>query len=301
MLTDQYWFYVFCQRDSSEAGPVRARGGGGRSGPHILWPKASLQITSPRSWSVWKVIITIIKKKALRGVCRGIVVCVRFVLPQWPRARSQAVTGAAERLLQKADTVHSALMAFFQDKAPKGSSGASGGPGEPWVRRGRGCWKEWLPAGISAAWPSTEHRHKKASSLHGAWALTSLLMLGGGYPQCPAPLTGSPENRFGLWNFSSISLKESRIPRSDFFGPLSIFPFYMNLPLWEWLFSQVLNRPRIECLWILFLKQSRIRHPWIWWRMAKDAFVGWLLPIHAQDSKAGNEGSFWLGLQCDVC
>ena len=44
--------------------------------------------------------------------------CVSFVLPQWPRARSQAVIGAAERLLQKADTAHSALMAFFQDNAP---------------------------------------------------------------------------------------------------------------------------------------------------------------------------------------
>lgn len=38
MLTDQYRFYVFCQRDSSEAGPVRVKGcrGGKR------WPPGTL-------------------------------------------------------------------------------------------------------------------------------------------------------------------------------------------------------------------------------------------------------------------
>lgn len=78
---------------------------------------------------------------------------------------------------------------------------------------------------VSTARPSTEHGSKKAASLHGASALTSLLILGGGYPQCPASLTGSQENRFGLWNFSSISLKGSGIPHSDFFGPLTTFAF----------------------------------------------------------------------------
>lgn len=66
----------------------------------------------------------------------------------------------------------------------------------------------------SAAGPSTERRSKEAASLHGAWALTSLLILGGGYPQCPAPPTRSQENRLGPWNFSSISLKSSGIPHS---------------------------------------------------------------------------------------
>lgn len=63
--------------------------------------------------------------------------CVSFVLPQWPRARSEAVTGAAEQLLEKADAAHSAQMAFFQENAPMGSPGASGSPRESWVRWGR--------------------------------------------------------------------------------------------------------------------------------------------------------------------
>lgn len=50
----------------------------------------------------------------------GIVVCVSFVLPQWPGARSQAVTGAAERLLQKAAGPLSAPMAFFQENCSNG-------------------------------------------------------------------------------------------------------------------------------------------------------------------------------------
>lgn len=51
---------------------------------------------------------------------------------------------------------------------------------------------------------------------HGASALTSI-MLGGGHPQCPAPLSGHQKKRSGLCNFSSSSLKENGIPHLDFF------------------------------------------------------------------------------------
>lgn len=61
--------------------------------------------------------------------------------------------------------------------------------------------------------PSTGTRRPQ---LHGASALTSVV-LGGGHPQCPAPLSGHQENRSGLCNFSSTSLKESGIPHLDFF------------------------------------------------------------------------------------
>lgn len=119
-------------------------------------------------------------------------------------------------------------MAFFQDNAPTGSPRASVSPGESWVRWGRGAESN----GSLPARPSKKPGSEEASSLHGVLALTSILVQGG-YPQCPAPLTGSQENRFGLWNFSSISLKESGIPplRLFFFWTAENFSFHMNLPL----------------------------------------------------------------------
>ena len=160
-----------------------------------------------------------IQKKGVRGDCRGIVVCVSFVLPQWPGARSQAVSAAAERLLQTAAWPIQPGCLSSKINAPVGAPGASGSLRESWGQWGTGAelkgrapcqlplqGQDWHRAQAQGGW-----------SLHGASALTSILVPGGGYPQCPAPLSGCQENRSGLWDVSSTSLKESGIPRFDFF------------------------------------------------------------------------------------
>lgn len=111
--------------------------------------------------------------------------CVCQLCPStMAQGQEPAVTGAAERLPQKADAAHSAQMAFFQDNAPMGSPGATETQGSHGWGRGEAAERNGALPAISTARPSTEHRSKKASSLHGASALTWLLVVGGGYPQC---------------------------------------------------------------------------------------------------------------------
>lgn len=95
MLTDQYRFYVFCQRDSSEAGPVRVRGcRGGKRWPPGTLAKGLTSNNEPEKLECLKGNNNNNKEESAEGGdCRGIVACVSFVLPQWPRARSQAGVG----------------------------------------------------------------------------------------------------------------------------------------------------------------------------------------------------------------
>lgn len=140
MLTDPYWFYVFCQRDSSEAGPGRAKGVQGRDRwlPGTL-AKGLSRDNEPKKLQCLKGNHNNNREERAERRLSGIVVCVSFVLPQWPRARSQAGVGAAEGLLLKADAALSArclssrIMLWWaplEQLEPRGALGEAGQPSE---------------------------------------------------------------------------------------------------------------------------------------------------------------------------
>lgn len=197
---------------------------GGKAGPHTLWPKALPAITSPRSWSVWKVIITIIKKKGLRGDCHGIVVCVSFVPPQWHGARSQAVEGQQSRSFRKQTlSIQPGCLSSRIMLQPTGAQSKQKSRGVMGEAGGQTT-KQWLPAAY-LLWPGPAQRTgaTPASNLHGALALTLLVVWKVTHTPCfPDRMS---ENRFGPWHFSSTAMKESGIPHSDFSGLLGTFPF----------------------------------------------------------------------------
>jgi hypothetical protein len=179
MLTDQYWFYVFCQREgSSEAGPIRARGckeGATTPPPTHLGQKALPAITSPRNWCVWSTSITIIKKKGPRGDCHGIVVYVSFVLATMAQAQEPGGHGATECSFRKQTLpiqpggLSSSIM---HQLIPR----ASRSPGESWVRHG----DRWLKATDSLlviSYGQSQHSAQEPGWSPACMGLLTLLLL----------------------------------------------------------------------------------------------------------------------------
>lgn len=180
MLTDQYRFYVFCQRDSNEAGPVGPRGHRRRESwpPHAL-AKGLARDNEPKEREGLKGNNNNQKEeRAERGLLRD--GCVSFVLPQWCRGKGQPVAGG--QLWSRNQTLLLQLgVAFFQDNTPRGS------PGESWVRPATQartstapCWPPFT------AEPSIGH-DGLAWWLHVALALTLLLVLWGVSHNAPLP------------------------------------------------------------------------------------------------------------------
>lgn len=135
MLTDQYWFYVFCQRDSSsEAGPIRARGckEGETTPPHTLGPKGLTSNNKPKELVCLKHKHNNHKEeraeRRLSWDC-----CVCQLCPHHNGAGPGARRSWGSRvLLQKTDAAHSAWRPFFQHNGtnplPEGA-GAQGSHG----------------------------------------------------------------------------------------------------------------------------------------------------------------------------
>lgn len=185
MLTDQYWFYVFCQREgSSEAGPIRARGcKEGETTPPPLGPKGLTSNNKPKELVCLKHKRNNHKKKGLRGDCRWIVVYVSFVLATMAQAQEPGGHEATE-------------CSFRKQPLPIQPGGLSSNIMHQLIPRARGVMGEtWrqvtksnrLPAGhllrpVSAQCPGAG----MVTSLHGA---SDPAPFGAGYPQCPALLT----------------------------------------------------------------------------------------------------------------
>lgn len=157
--------------------------------------------------------------------------CVRFVLPQWPGAGSQAGAGAAERLLLKAEAALSAPMAFFPEKAPTGTPGAGRSPGESWVRWGsplKGtapCWPPLQPGPAQGPGARRSQVRRGPSPGPGFW------FWGRRVPTAPRPLDRT--SRGQTWPLDLIF----DIPEGEWNSPLQLlwiseyFSFHRNLPL----------------------------------------------------------------------
>lgn len=127
MLTDQYRFYVFCQRDISEAGPARA--GVPRRAP---WPphapaRGLTGDNKPKKPKCLKGNNNNNGEERAEGRSRGLV-CVSFVLHNGPGPGAGRSRGS--RAAPSEHGAHSAGRAFFQDQC-SGRPWSGPGPGEP--------------------------------------------------------------------------------------------------------------------------------------------------------------------------